>query len=71
MEMLISERQSVKKAYKRDPDNKSLGARSNALKILANSFYGYLGYARSRWYSRDCASSITVSGEVIHTQHDR
>jgi DNA polymerase I len=60
MEMLISERQSVKKAYKRDPDNKSLGARSNALKILANSFYGYLGYARSRWYSRDCASSITA-----------
>jgi DNA polymerase, archaea type len=60
MEMLISERQSVKKAYKKDPDNKSLGARSNALKILANSFYGYLGYARSRWYSRDCASSITA-----------
>ena len=48
MEMLISERQSVKKAYKKDPDNKSLSARSNALKILANSFYGYLGYARSQ-----------------------
>jgi DNA polymerase I len=59
MELLINERMSVKKAYKKDPDNKSLGARSNALKILANSFYGYLGYARSRWYSRDCASSIT------------
>ncbi len=60
MGMLISERQSVKRAYKKEPDDKSLGARSNALKILANSFYGYLGYARSRWYSRDCASSITA-----------
>ena len=67
MEMLISERQSVKKAYKKDPDNKSLSARSNALKILANSFYGYLGYSRSRWYSRDCASSVTALGRAYIT----
>ena len=33
-----------------------------ALKILANSFYGYLGYARSRWYSRECAGSVTAYG---------
>ena len=57
--MLIRERSEVKKAYKKSPDNKSLSARSNALKILANSFYGYLGYARSRWYSRECAGSVT------------
>ncbi len=37
-------------------------ARSYALKILANSFYGYLGYARSRWYNRSCAESITALG---------
>ncbi len=60
LKMLIDERTSVKKAFKKEPDNKQLGARSTALKILANSFYGYLGYARSRWYSRDCASSITA-----------
>ncbi len=60
LKMLIDERASVKKAFKKDPDNKLLGARSTALKILANSFYGYLGYARSRWYSRECASSITA-----------
>ena len=33
-----------------------------ALKILSNSFYGYLGYARSRWYSSECASSVTAYG---------
>jgi DNA polymerase I len=72
LELLISERQSVKKAYKKDPDNKFLGARSNALKILANSFYGYLGYARSRWYSRDCASSVTSLGRsyILNTMDE-
>ena len=39
-----------------------LSARSQALKILANSFYGYLGYPKSRWYSRECASSVTAWG---------
>ena len=37
-------------------------ATSYALKILANSFYGYLGYARSRWYNRKCAESVTAWG---------
>ncbi len=62
LKFLIDERVEVKKAYKKDPDNKALGARNMALKILANSFYGYLGYARSRWYSRECAGSITAYG---------
>ena len=62
LKFLIEERTEVKKAYKKDPDNKALGARNMALKILANSFYGYLGYARSRWYSRECAGSVTAYG---------
>ncbi len=62
LKILIEQRSEVKKAYKKDPDNKSLGARSTALKILANSFYGYLGYARSRWYSRESAESVTAFG---------
>ncbi len=41
---------------------KYLNARQTALKILANSFFGYFGYARSRWYSRECAESITAWG---------
>lgn len=60
LKMLIDERYEVKKAFKKDPDSKALAARSTALKILANAFYGYMGYARSRWYSRECASSITA-----------
>lgn len=64
LQLLIAERTDVKKKYKKDPDNLSLGARSQALKILANSFYGYLGYARSRWYSRDCAGSVTAFGRA-------
>ncbi|MDE1860884.1 MAG: ribonuclease H-like domain-containing protein [Candidatus Micrarchaeota archaeon] len=62
LRLMIAERTDVKKAYKKDPDNKNLAARSNGLKIIANSFYGYLGYARSRWYSRDCAASVTAYG---------
>ncbi|MGC8547958.1 MAG: DNA-directed DNA polymerase [Candidatus Micrarchaeia archaeon] len=62
LKLLISEREGVKKEYKKNPDNKALGARSQALKIIANSFYGYLGYARSRWYSRACGSSVTAYG---------
>ncbi len=62
LKILINERSEVKKAFKKDPDNKSLAAKSTALKIIANSFYGYLGYARSRWYSRECAESVTAFG---------
>ncbi len=72
LELLIAERSDVKKRYKKDPDNKSLAARSQALKIIANSFYGYLGYARSRWYSRDCAASVTAFGRetIMNTIKD-
>ncbi len=66
LEYLIDKRSEIKHRLKSlDPDSpeyKTLSARSQALKILANSFYGYLGYARSRWYSRDCAESVTAWG---------
>jgi DNA polymerase, archaea type len=62
LKLLIEQRTDVKKAYKKNPGNIELGARSQALKIVSNSFYGYLGYARSRWYSRDCAGSVTAYG---------
>ena len=62
LKLLIEQRTEVKKAYKKDPSNIFLGSRSQALKILSNSFYGYLGYARSRWYSKDCAASVTAYG---------
>ncbi len=62
LRIMLEARAEVKRMYKKDKDNIALGARSQALKIIANSFYGYLGYARSRWYSRECASSTTAYG---------
>ncbi len=62
LKYLVDQRSQVKKLYKKDPGNVVLGSRSQALKIIANSFYGYLGYARARWYSRDCAAAVTAYG---------
>jgi len=39
-----------------------LFAKSQALKVLANSYYGYLLYVRSRWYSREGGESTTAWG---------
>ena len=33
-----------------------------SFKILSNAFYGYYGYAGSRWYSRVCAESTSAWG---------
>lgn len=62
LKMLVGQRAEIKKLYKKDPGNIVFGSRSQALKILANAFYGYLGYARARWYSRDCAAAVTSFG---------
>ena len=40
----------------------SLYNRQQAEKILANSFYGYLGYNGARWYSRESAEATTAMG---------
>lgn len=52
----------LKKVEKSDKDYKILSARSYALKTIANSMYGYLGFAKSRWYCLECAASITAWG---------
>jgi len=62
LKLLLDERAEVKKQLKKDPENTVLITRSQALKIVANAFYGYLGYARSRFYSKECAESITAYG---------
>jgi len=68
LEGLIDRRAIIKRrlreAKKETVEHRMLSARSHALKILANSFYGYLGYARSRWYSRKCAESVTAWGRM-------
>jgi DNA polymerase I len=66
LDYLVDMRMVIKKQVKTlDKDSDAyvrMSARSHALKILANSFYGYMGYARSRWYSRPCAESVTAWG---------
>ncbi|MFB6217059.1 MAG: DNA polymerase domain-containing protein, partial [Candidatus Aenigmatarchaeota archaeon] len=37
-------------------------SRQQAQKILANSFYGYLGYDGARWYSKESAKATTYMG---------
>ena len=68
LERLIDRRVEIKKKLKTLPkeseEYKKAYAKSYALKILANSFYGYLGYARSRWYARKCAESVTAWGRA-------
>ncbi|MEM0475634.1 MAG: DNA-directed DNA polymerase, partial [Candidatus Norongarragalinales archaeon] len=68
---VIDERIALKKKMKTlARDSKEFAefdARQWALKVIANSFYGYLGYGRSRWYSRECAESVTAWGrQYIH-----
>jgi DNA polymerase elongation subunit (family B) len=66
IEELVNSRMEIKKRMRREKPGtlvyRSLDNRQNALKILANSSYGYYGYAGSRWYSRVCAESITSFG---------
>lgn len=62
IDMRVKIKNKLKKTNKSSTEYVKMNARSHALKILANSFYGYLGYARSRWYSRPCAESVTAWG---------
>ena len=71
LERLINARAEIKKELKRHrpgtAEYRSLDARQMALKIISNSFYGMLGYARARWYFKECAESVTSWGRhYIH-----
>ena len=43
-------------------DYEMVYSRQQAQKILANSFYGYLGYDGARWYSKESAQATTFMG---------
>lgn len=67
---LILVRAEVKKQLKKKSDV-LLAARSEALKVLANSFYGYMGFAPARWYCIECAESTTAwARHYIHQAID-
>lgn len=63
LKTLLEERAKIKEKMKSN-DDKMLFVQQWALKILANSFYGYMGYPRARWYSLECAESTTAWGRM-------
>ncbi|MBI2664086.1 ribonuclease H-like domain-containing protein [Candidatus Woesearchaeota archaeon] len=58
---VINRRLRIKEMAKGKED-KSLEARQQALKTVANSIYGYYGFFGARWYNLDCAKAITAYG---------
>ena len=76
LEELIEARAKVKAEMKKHPEKskeyRMLHFHQWGLKILANSAYGYLGFARARWYSREAAESTTALGRhYIHETIDK
>ncbi len=70
LEDLITRRSNIKEIMKKakDADKDILYARQYALKTVANSIYGYLGYPLSMWYCYECAKSITSFGRMYIKQ---
>lgn len=71
LQRIIEERTKLKAELKKigreTKEYRALDARQWAMKIVANSFYGMLGYPRARWYSKQCAESVTSFGRhYIH-----
>ncbi|MBU4501933.1 MAG: DNA-directed DNA polymerase [Nanoarchaeota archaeon] len=65
---LIQKRNAVKELLVKDKKNATLNARSYALKTVANSSYGYMGFFAARWYSREAAEAITAYGRDYITK---
>ncbi|BFI76408.1 DNA-directed DNA polymerase [Sulfurisphaera ohwakuensis] len=68
LEKLIQERKEVKKLMEKtidEYDKRVLDARQRALKVMANAFYGYMGWLGARWYSKEGAEAVTAWGRQI------
>jgi DNA polymerase elongation subunit (family B) len=68
IEDLIARRARIKEILKQGANDQLLLARSQALKDLANSFYGYLAFSAARWYDINCAESTTAWARHYITQ---
>lgn len=62
LEEVIVKKNKVTAALKKDKTNATLSGKKYAYKILANSFYGYYGFAGARWYCIECAAGTTAYG---------
>lgn len=47
------------------PEARLLDIRQRSLKVLTNSFYGYVGWNQARWQSRPCAEATTAWGRHL------
>lgn len=68
LQKLIEERKAVKKQLEKVKDEyekRVLDARQRALKVMANAFYGYMGWVGARWYSKESAEAVTSWGRSI------
>lgn len=70
LEKLIDERAAVKKQMKAASGvmRDVLDAKQYALKVMTNSFYGYIGYLRARTYVLDVANAVTAYGRMLIEQ---
>ncbi|AWR97124.1 DNA polymerase II [Acidianus sulfidivorans JP7] len=65
LQKLVEERKQVKdklKSVSDDYEKRRLDERQRALKIMANAFYGYMGWLSARWYSKEGAEAVTAWG---------
>merc|ERR1712216_127858 len=65
---LVERRRAVKNEIKKQQDQsklKQLDIRQMALKIMANSMYGCLGFSYSRFYAKPLAALVTYKGREI------
>jgi len=68
LESLIKKRKIVKNIMKKETDPfklQNLEIQQKAIKLSANSLYGYLGYKNSRFYAKTIAALITMKGRTI------
>lgn len=71
LENILDRRAETKRGMKAEKDElkkKILDAEQQALKILANSFYGYMAYPRARWYKNECAESAAALARMYIQQ---
>lgn len=66
---LVTRRRALKKRLKELPrdsrERQLVDIRQQALKVLTNAVYGYMGWAQARWYSHECAEATTAWGRHL------
>ena len=68
LQKLLEERKEVKRKMEKTTDEyekRVLDTRQRALKVMANAFYGYMGWVGARWYSKEGAEAVTSWGRAI------